>query len=79
MSEFNETVESSTYLLVETPKCFHCGIGGTVEVPEKGFLIRQLGVRIQDAYPDLPAPLREQIISGTHPQCWEEMFGPEEA
>ena len=77
MSEFKEMVESTTYI-VETPKCFHCGVGGTVEVPMKGFLIRQLGGLIQDAYPDLPAPLREQMVSGTHPQCWEEMFGPEE-
>jgi len=23
----------------------------------------------------LTVPLREQIISGVHPKCWEEMFG----
>ncbi len=32
------------------------------------------GANAQDAFPDLLAPIREQIISGTHPQCWDEIF-----
>ena len=77
MTEFKEMVEGTTYV-VETPPCFHCGKSGSIEVPMKGFLVRQLGGLIQDAYPDMSAPLREQMVSGTHPQCWDEMFGPEE-
>jgi len=76
MTEFGKMVEETTYI-VETPKCFHCGENGLVEVPMKGFLIRQLGGLIQDAYPDLPAPIREQMVSGTHPQCWDELYGLE--
>jgi hypothetical protein len=69
-------IAETTYI-VETPKCFNCGEGGSVEVPMKGFLIRQLGGLIQEAYPDMDKALREQMISGTHPKCWEELF-PEE-
>jgi hypothetical protein len=25
--------------------------------------------------PDMPAPQREQLMTGFHPQCWEELFG----
>lgn len=29
----------------------------------------------QVAMPDRPADFREQLISGTHPACWEALFG----
>ena len=74
MTAFGELVENTTYI-VETPNCFVCGDYGQVEVPMKGFLIRQLGGLIQEAYPDLDLGLREQIISGTHPICWEKTYG----
>jgi len=32
---------------------------------------------IQDAFPYLSTGEREQIMTGTHPECWEKMF-PEE-
>lgn len=74
MTNFGEIVESTTYI-VETPLCLVCGFHGQVEVPMKGFLIRQLGGLIQEAYPDMDKALREQMISGTHPQCWEKVYG----
>jgi hypothetical protein len=74
MTAFGEVVENTTYI-VETQKCFVCGDNGQVEVPMKGFLIRQLGGLIQEAYPDLDLGLREQMISGTHPKCWELTYG----
>lgn len=69
-------VKETTYI-VETPKCRNCGEGGLVEVPMKGFLIRQLGGLMQEAYPDLDLGLREQMISGTHSKCWQDLFGTE--
>ena len=33
------------------------------------------GQYAQDAFPFLSPEDREQIISGTHPKCWQEMFG----
>jgi hypothetical protein len=32
------------------------------------------GALAQDAFADLLAPAREQIISGTHPRCWVKMI-----
>lgn len=63
-----------TYI-VETPTCSWCGKEGIVEVPAVGFFARQLGAAIQDAYPDLDKSLREQLMTGIHPKCWDEMFG----
>ena len=74
MTTFGEIVEGTTYV-VETPQCFVCGKTGEVEVPMKGFLIRQLGGLIQDAYPDLDKALREQMMTGIHPECWKKSFG----
>ena len=36
------------------------------------------GPFIQDAWPESTAEQREQVISGTHPECWNEMFGEED-
>lgn len=37
------------------------------------------GAHAQEAFPNMSIELREQIISGTHPKCWDEMFPmPEE-
>lgn len=29
---------------------------------------------IQNALPEVPAAEREQMITGMHPECWNEMF-----
>ncbi|NDC89578.1 MAG: hypothetical protein EB075_12410 [Bacteroidetes bacterium] len=59
---------------VRTPRCIHCGDYGTVVVTKAGFESYRKGAYIQDAFPYLPAPLREQILNGTHPDCFTEMF-----
>lgn len=35
----------------------------------------QAGEKIQDCMPDVPAPLREFLMTGTTPQEWTAMFG----
>lgn len=65
-----------TTSLIETPRCFHCGEKGILALPDEGIAKYESGAFVQDAFPDLPRELREQIISGTHPKCWEEMFAP---
>jgi hypothetical protein len=37
------------------------------------------GELIQYAFPTLSAGMREQIISGTHPDCWDAMFADDES
>ena len=67
-------LSKETYM-VNTPTCGMCGEQGVVEVPAIGFLEWNFGKLAQEAFPDLNVALREQIISGTHPKCWEQMTG----
>lgn len=65
---------------VTTPRCRVCGNSGVLDnVDALGFVRwAELGENIQDALPQLDADQRELLMSGTHPQCWVRMFGPEE-
>lgn len=60
--------------LIFTKPCIHCGETGTVAVKFDQLLKYAEGALIQDAFPNMPIQEREQIISGTHPKCWEEMY-----
>ena len=62
---------SNTTVLMRTPTCPMCSAGGFVEVFSEGYMAHKRGVVIQEAFPELDKSLREQIISGTHPKCWE--------
>jgi hypothetical protein len=62
------------YTVVETARCSVCGYKGEVEVPNSGLFRYTSGALAQEAFPSLSAPLREQIISGTHPECWGRLF-----
>lgn len=66
-------IEKTT--LIATRRCIHCGQRGTLKLPNAGIEAFEGGALIQDAFPNLDRQLREQIISGTHPKCWDEMFG----
>ena len=58
-----------------TRKCPVCLKGGTIMVDEKELLTYLRGEYVQEAFKSLTIPLREQIISGVHPHCWQEMWG----
>ena len=68
----------STMVKVKTKRCIHCGETGIIEIPQvdfdKGAPLYEAGAYIQDAFPNLSADQREQIISGTHPKCWDYIF-----
>lgn len=57
-----------------TKRCLHCGKTGFINVDEDELFNYLRGEYAQNAFKNLSAPLREQIISGTHPECWEAMF-----
>lgn len=61
---------------VPTPQCSLCGNGGALELTEVEADAIQARWPMQDAMPQRSAAEREQMISGTHPQCWESTFGP---
>jgi len=50
-----------------------CNKEGFVEVSSEGYMARKKGALVQEAVFDLDKSLREQIVSGTHPKCWESM------
>jgi hypothetical protein len=54
-----------------TKKCVWCGEQGVVQVDETELYNYLRGNPIQDAFKSLTTELREQIISGTHPECWD--------
>lgn len=58
---------------MRTQICSICNKGGFVEVSSEGYTARKKGSLIQEAFPELDKSLREQIVSGTHPKCWESM------
>lgn len=62
-------------ITMTTPTCHWCGNKGQVEVPKTGVHAYLGGAFAQVAFPDTPAEVREQFISGTHPACWTAMFG----
>jgi hypothetical protein len=66
---------SSGTVSVNTPKCIHCGLTGTVEVSSAGHELWRAGTPIQDAFTELPLGQREQLKSGIHEECWAQMFG----
>jgi glutaredoxin len=61
-----------------TRRCPHCNQTGAIGVDDKELMTYLRGEYVQRAFPNLSTPLREQIISGVHPKCWEEMFGQQE-
>ena len=64
---------------VETPRCFHCGQTGTITISCEAYTKWQTGAGpIQQFMPEMPLDQREQLISGTHPVCWNELFPPDE-
>ena len=46
-------------------------------VDESELLTYLRGEYVQTAFKSLTIPLREQIISGVHPDCWLELWGEE--
>ena len=63
-----------SYKTYVTKDCPHCKKGGMLTVWEDDMKRYINGAYAQDAFSDLMAPMREQIISGIHPECWTEMF-----
>ena len=64
---------------VTTKQCVHCGQTGTVMVERRAYqeftqTPRHLRRLVQDIFPDHSKEEREQLMTGVHPECFEEMF-----
>lgn len=53
--------------------CVVCGASSVVTMRLASYLAWDAGELIQNAAPDLDPDLREQLISGTCPACWDAM------
>lgn len=69
-----------SYLITEvmTRPCIVCGEVSFMELELDRVRRWQGGEHVQDVWPSMPAPEREMLITGTHPACWESLFGSEE-
>lgn len=63
------------FFLAETPVCMVCGQTGTIKMTPRDYAVWQLDPRlIQDKLSNISDDEREQLISGTHPACWNKLF-----
>lgn len=65
-------------ITLKTPACPLCTKTGTLTVSAIGFRKWNDGMLIQHAFPEMSTDQREQLKTGTHPKCWEEMFANQE-
>lgn len=65
-------------IIVATPACPICHRDGEMPVEVDGYRNWMAGTLIQRALPDLTADEREQLMTGTHPDCWDAMWNEEE-
>ena len=61
------------------PKCTVCGNQSVVLVHRVDY-DRYVwdGAFVQDAFPYLSVDQSDLIITGTHPECWDQLFGSDE-
>lgn len=61
---------------VITPTCMWCGRSGSVKISDAEYRAWTSDSRplVQEALSETDAALREQLLTGTHPKCWDEML-----
>ncbi len=69
----------STKLVVTTPTCIHCRETGELIVDKEKYkefteTPRHLRRLIQDIFPEHSRGEREQLLTGVHPECFDDMF-----
>ena len=73
---YNETTTDQTVSIVK--ECTFCHNLHTIIVDEMNYRMWKEGELIQNAFPDMPAEIREILISGTDNDCWNQMFPDED-
>jgi hypothetical protein len=75
--ERGKVAKMSDTILVKTKPCCVCGEYEVWSLDRQAVTRWQEGENIQHVFPDMSAPDREILITGTHPACWDKLF-PEE-
>lgn len=70
-------MSTNSIIVVNTLPCMVCHKVSQVYVNEEDYHDWVKGKLIQQAFPYLDDNQRELLITGTHPECWDEMV-PEE-
>lgn len=70
LGDVREMVKDPNDMTVERV-CMICGRQSRVKVPVENMRRYLGGAAIQNAFPDHPSWVREIILTGIHPECWE--------
>lgn len=62
-------------MIILTKKCPYCGCQSEIDVDQIQYQNWENGMLAQMAFPTMDKEIREVLISGTHPDCWNELFG----
>ena len=57
-----------------TPACPVCGASTFMRVDPDRLKEWQDGAFVQVAFPEMTDDQREQLVTGTHPECWDKLF-----
>jgi hypothetical protein len=60
---------------IETPVCPNCGKVSFLKLPAQKLMDWASGKLIQEVFPDMHPDVLELLITGTHPECWDAIFG----
>jgi hypothetical protein len=58
-----------------TRPCLHCHRTGIVDVDRIMAIKYMNGASLHNCFGDEKPEVREQILTGVHPECWKVMFG----
>lgn len=61
-----------------TRPCLHCHRTGIVEVDRVSAIRYMDGGSLHKCFGNESPAVREQILTGVHPDCWKVMFGNDE-
>lgn len=67
-----------TMVVYETARCIVCNETSQITVASGDLFRWRCGAFVQDVWPQWTPAERERMITGTHPACWDEMFGDDD-
>lgn len=68
------TPRVETRVPVTTPACMVCGRTSTLEVDARAYDSWKRGALVQVAFAQESEELREMLITGLHPDCWDSLW-----
>lgn len=76
MITYLHAVGDGSTVMVLPPRCSECNRQEAVEIPgDVWYKYGVQGLHVQDAWPSSTPDQREMLLTGTHPECWDRMWG----